>query len=1142
MKTSVFCGRHLITTIFMLIIISFPIMSTSELSDNSQKPLVLRGTDEPKSTLLMHNLKKNLVEEKKNKEEADIEKAEIEEIEMVYKFGEGSSEEKIHKIFEENVRKIFGNSKWIFFDKKSFIFGSSQFNADGDYSITDNVFEFHGQSIAGAIFTLDGFIRPQKDSFVLDAIYTVSLKGRQQVGRVSQILHQEVQVPSAPTPPEKPVEIEGIPVPSSYKIELTGTTDGQEFGPLVASLDISPSQPGDPNPFQIMFTSHPLNAIGHTSWFSVIPPREKDKGLSSEIIIKPGPEVELKLKSDTKSGWAATWDTVDKDLKIPGINATAGVRNGTLTFSIQGDRITGEIHATGESWHGRSSDYQARFTGQRQGPGSMSAERTDDERLREYTPLSIGKTVDIGGVPVSSVFEVELTGKTEAQSFGPLSAKVLINESEPGDSNPFSIRLLTQGPSKNGWLAWNSFELDESHQEVEPTSIINAQDGKVRMELKPGTFSMNHGLFWFTLEKKESSPDDTTMVYPEKATLEFSVQGDHISGTISASGLLGSDFKQSGTYEAELVGSRQESKPVKELQQIFGVSKFDGVWDTDLPFKQITLQGYQQKLSGIFSGLPGGTLESTVGSNSLNEENYLNFTWHSKTDQQGWGFLRALPAGGTLAGLWGYGIDRTESQVLIATQQPLSPETQSIETPHDLQQLRDLGIDLAGQGKCEQAVKVLEKAWKIYHEKRPQKETTHLEKADYLLGEAKVLEPLTNCYSKLGNYDEIVKYLVYAVEVRSLLGPKESAKQLFEQRVGTMVPDLKSNANRFKILQENLPNLNKGRIGIDFEQDEKTRKIVVTAVTKDAPAYAAGIQPQDIIVGIDGHSIEGIDLKDISDRIGGPEGTQVHLTIVRGDKQMDFVPTRQRLRLPVSAAREAEINNLIGFFSNYLENLQTSLTSSAERLTALEDEINKDRKDPVQELLALKDQLANQSIQVNTKRNEIIASGEKFFKDQQELLQDSRELIHFGSSKNFAETSKIDPREIEAMENRMMESLEKNHDLSWAEKILFKEYYHNELFLDILSFELDIWSNFIKKLQVGENFDVRTEQTREAALRLSNSIEDWRNQLKTDMGKIAALSKGQPFFRSLVKLLWNMDSTKEALEASPLKVNHNLLI
>ena len=65
------------------------------------------------------------------------------------------------------------------------------------------------------------------------------------------------------------------------------------------------------------------------------------------------------------------------------------------------------------------------------------------------------------------------------------------------------------------------------------------------------------------------------------------------------------------------MGSRQESKPVKELQQIFGVSKFDSVWDTDLPFKQVTMQGYQQKLSGIFSGLPGGTLEGTVGSNSL---------------------------------------------------------------------------------------------------------------------------------------------------------------------------------------------------------------------------------------------------------------------------------------------------------------------------------------------------------------------------------------------------------------------------------------------------------------------------------------------------------------------------------------------
>lgn len=64
MKTPAFWGKHLITTVFMLIIISFPIMSTSELSDNSQRPLVLKSANEPKSTLLMHNLKKNLEEDK----------------------------------------------------------------------------------------------------------------------------------------------------------------------------------------------------------------------------------------------------------------------------------------------------------------------------------------------------------------------------------------------------------------------------------------------------------------------------------------------------------------------------------------------------------------------------------------------------------------------------------------------------------------------------------------------------------------------------------------------------------------------------------------------------------------------------------------------------------------------------------------------------------------------------------------------------------------------------------------------------------------------------------------------------------------------------------------------------------------------
>ncbi|MGK0554041.1 S41 family peptidase [Macrococcus capreoli] len=70
--------------------------------------------------------------------------------------------------------------------------------------------------------------------------------------------------------------------------------------------------------------------------------------------------------------------------------------------------------------------------------------------------------------------------------------------------------------------------------------------------------------------------------------------------------------------------------------------------------------------------------------------------------------------------------------------------------------------------------------------------------------------------------------------------------------------------------------------GIGAEIEQKDGKILISSPIKDAPAYKAGIKPNDIIVAIDGKTIEGWNAQQVVKKIRGEKGTKVELTIKRG--------------------------------------------------------------------------------------------------------------------------------------------------------------------------------------------------------------------------------------------------------------------
>ena len=103
-------------------------------------------------------------------------------------------------------------------------------------------------------------------------------------------------------------------------------------------------------------------------------------------------------------------------------------------------------------------------------------------------------------------------------------------------------------------------------------------------------------------------------------------------------------------------------------------------------------------------------------------------------------------------------------------------------------------------------------------------------------------------------------------------------------------------------------------VGIQIAQDEETKKLMVIAPIEDTPAFEAGILAKDIITKIDGKSTEGMDVNDAVQLIRGKPGTQVILTIQRGDEEIDYPITRARIEIhPVRYSHQETPNGNTGY-------------------------------------------------------------------------------------------------------------------------------------------------------------------------------------------------------------------------------------
>ena len=87
-------------------------------------------------------------------------------------------------------------------------------------------------------------------------------------------------------------------------------------------------------------------------------------------------------------------------------------------------------------------------------------------------------------------------------------------------------------------------------------------------------------------------------------------------------------------------------------------------------------------------------------------------------------------------------------------------------------------------------------------------------------------------------------------------------------------------------------------IGAMFSQNMITGVVTVSRVYEGFPSYEAGILPEDILIKVEGEDITGQDLTHIVTQIKGEEGTEVTVTMLRGEEEIDFTMVRRVIEVP----------------------------------------------------------------------------------------------------------------------------------------------------------------------------------------------------------------------------------------------------
>lgn len=124
---------------------------------------------------------------------------------------------------------------------------------------------------------------------------------------------------------------------------------------------------------------------------------------------------------------------------------------------------------------------------------------------------------------------------------------------------------------------------------------------------------------------------------------------------------------------------------------------------------------------------------------------------------------------------------------------------------------------------------------------------------------------------------------------------------LGDQYSGYMNPQL------YPLLNDDIDGVVEG-IGALVRTNEETEEVEIVSVMEGTPAMRGGILPGDVFVAVDGETVEGLDQLELVGKVRGPAGTEVRLTMRRGEALKEFTIVRELIQVPNIETRVLDHN------------------------------------------------------------------------------------------------------------------------------------------------------------------------------------------------------------------------------------------
>lgn len=93
-------------------------------------------------------------------------------------------------------------------------------------------------------------------------------------------------------------------------------------------------------------------------------------------------------------------------------------------------------------------------------------------------------------------------------------------------------------------------------------------------------------------------------------------------------------------------------------------------------------------------------------------------------------------------------------------------------------------------------------------------------------------------------------------------------------------------------------------VGITIQKSDDPAGILIISVQKGSGAEAAGMQPTDLIIAINGEDVTDMTPSEAKRLVAGPEGTSVDFTLVRGGETLELSVERRRI---ISTVAEGQL-------------------------------------------------------------------------------------------------------------------------------------------------------------------------------------------------------------------------------------------